>query len=160
MNRRDEQAAAAVLWSMVTREGPFPPSGTGVSTRCWQWIGNLQSEGYPRFKFNGRTYYARRFAWRLKHGKDPKGLYIADRCGNKRCVRHLYSRAPCDNLVEAAQFHRLGERHPNAKLTEQQVKKIRAAAAKGALNRDQARTFNVSRSLISQIVTRTSWRHI
>jgi hypothetical protein len=131
MKKSEElRLASEIFWSLVGRDGPFPPSDTKIKTRCWEWIGSVTKEGYGRFKFNHRTYYARRFAWTLSHG-EPEGVLVIDRCGNRNCVRHLGTRLRTENLVEAALVNRYGAHHANAKLTDQKVRQIRAARAAG-----------------------------
>jgi hypothetical protein len=151
--------ASDLFWSLVDLKGPFPPSHTKIKTRCWEWLGSVTTKGRGRFKFNRRAYYARRFAWTLSHG-DPVGVLVIDRCGNKNCVRHLATRLSTENLVEGAEVSRYGEKHPNAKLTDQKVRKIRAASAAGKTRDELARTFKVSQTAINNVVTRRAWKHV
>jgi hypothetical protein len=54
-----------------------------------------------------------------------------------------------------------GSTHPNAKLSEQQVREIRARHDFGReLQKDLAKEYGVSAMLISRIVRRKSWLHI
>lgn len=53
-----------------------------------------------------------------------------------------------------------GESSPRAKLTEEQVRSIRRAAANGATQAALARCFGVSCATVSSIVLRRSWRHL
>jgi len=53
-----------------------------------------------------------------------------------------------------------GETHPNAKLTEADVRAIREAAAAGESNREIGLRYGVTGSNIYQVVTRKSWAHI
>jgi hypothetical protein len=160
MTKSEElRRASEIFWSLVDRDGQFPPSDTKIKTRCWEWTGSVTKEGYGRFKFNQRTYYARRFAWTISHGK-PKGVLVIDRCGNRNCVRHLGTRLPTENLAEAALVNRYGEQHVNAKLTDQKVRQIRAARAAGTPRAVLARRFNVSLAVISQVANQRSWKHI
>jgi hypothetical protein len=44
MTKDEEQSIAAELfWSLVNRNGPFPPSETKIKTRCWEWIGGVNN---------------------------------------------------------------------------------------------------------------------
>jgi hypothetical protein len=144
---------------MVDRSGPMPPVDTKIKTRCWEWVGGVTKEGYGRFKFNGRHYYARRFAWTISHG-EPEGVLVIDRCGNRNCVRHLRTRLPTENLAEAALVNRYGEQHANAKLTHKKVKQIRAARAVGTSRALLARRFEASTAVISHVANRRTWKHI
>jgi hypothetical protein len=160
MTKSEElRLASEIFWTLVDRDGPFPPSDTKIKTRCWEWIGSVTKEGYGRFKFNQRTYYARRFARTISHG-EPKGVLVIDRCGNRNCVRHLGTRLPTENLAEAALVNRYGEHHANAKLTDQKVRQIRAARAAGTPRAVLARRFKVSPAVISGVANRRTWTHI
>jgi hypothetical protein len=160
MTKEEEQSLAAELfWSQVNRNGPFPPSETKVKTKCWEWLGGVNDEGHGRFRFNRKSYYARRFAWTLKHG-EPVGLLVTNRCGNRKCVRHLRTAFPSENMTKAALLNRQGERHANAKLNDKKVREIRDASAKGKTRAELARKYRVSVATISHVATRRSWNHI
>jgi hypothetical protein len=160
MTKSEElRLASEIFWTLVDRDGPFPPRDTKIKTRCWEWIGSVTKEGYGRFKFNQRTYYARRFAWTLSHG-EPEGVLVIDRCGNRNCVRHLGTRLPTENLAEAALVNRYVEHHANAKLTDQKARQIRAARGAGTPRAVLARRFKVSPAVISGVANRRTWKHI
>jgi hypothetical protein len=160
MTKAEEQSIAADLfWSLVDRNGPFPPSETKIKTRCWEWLGGVNNHGHGRFRFNGRNYYVRRFAWTLKHG-EPAGLLVTDRCGNRLCVRHLKTFSQMEKMMKAGLVNRHGEQHGNAKLNDEKVREIRAASAKGRTREELARRYKVSPVTISQVVTMRSWKHI
>ncbi len=55
---------------------------------------------------------------------------------------------------------RRGEAHPRAKLTEDDVRLIRALSKEGLSQRVIARKFYVSKRAIEAIVTGTGWKHI
>jgi hypothetical protein len=143
MTKSEElRLASEIFWSLVDLTARFlpaiprsrPGAGNGL-------VGSPR--GRPRFKFNHRTYYARRFAWTLSHG-EPEGLLLIDPCGNRNCVRHLGTRLPTENLAEATMVNRYGEQHANAKPTDQKVRQIRAARAAGTPRAVLARRFKVS----------------
>jgi hypothetical protein len=162
LNEDEERSIAKeIFWSLVDRNGPFPPRETKIKTRCWEWIGGMNNEGHGRFRFNRKNYYARRFAWTLRHG-EPKGLLVTYRCGNRQCVRHLrtFPRSENKNMMKAALVNRQGEQHANAKLNEKKVREIRAASAAGKTRAELARKYKVSHAAITHVVTRRSWKHI
>jgi len=53
-----------------------------------------------------------------------------------------------------------GERNPNARLTETDVRRIRSRAASGTPHKDIAREFGVAQSTVSKIVRRGLWGHV
>lgn len=54
-----------------------------------------------------------------------------------------------------------GERHPNAKLTDEAVRILRASIPRGLWNTsDAAKTFGVDASVIREIVSGKAWRHV
>ena len=54
-----------------------------------------------------------------------------------------------------------GEKHPQSKLTENEIRRIRASYYGGNYNqRELAEMFGVKRCTISGIVTRKTWRHV
>lgn len=61
---------------------------------------------------------------------------------------------------EHVRSHHQGEGCYKAKLTEKDVKEIRKRLAKGEYQKDIAADYGVSRSLVGQIKTRDTWKHI
>lgn len=53
-----------------------------------------------------------------------------------------------------------GERHPLAKFTEEDIRRIREAALFGATQRTLASAYGTKQGWISQIVARKVWRHV
>jgi len=51
---------------------------------CWNWLGNLDKNGYGTF---GRHSAAHRYAYELAHGKLPRNILVDHTCHNPRCVR-------------------------------------------------------------------------
>jgi len=74
----------------------------------------------------------------------PKHLFLA---GTSEGAGYKYAKAR-------------GERAGKAKLTEEQVLKIRSASKEGASQVELAGVFKVTRQAIAMIVHRESWKHI
>ena len=55
---------------------------------------------------------------------------------------------------------RRGERNPRAKLTESDVRLIRALGAHGLTQRAIAAKFEVSKRAVEAVLTGQSWRHV
>jgi hypothetical protein len=124
----------------------------------------------------------------MANGPIPDGMWVCHTCDTPPCVRplHLFLGTNRDNSQDALAKGRLnpmlrdgslgrlgqaalrtdpsllrrGERHPNAKLTEQAVQAIRSASAAGATRAELARRFAVSEPLIFAIAKRRVWRHL
>lgn len=59
---------------------------------CLIWTGFVNSKGYGRFSFGGKSIAPHRYAWELQHGKIPAGMVIdhEDHCDPACCnVEHL-----------------------------------------------------------------------
>jgi hypothetical protein len=133
--------------------------------KCMEWTGAISSTGYGIFQFKNKIYSSRRAAYEVKNGKIPKGLFVCHRCGNKKCVnpKHLYAGTAKDNSNDEIEFGLIkkGEKHPNHKLTNENIRNIRELYSKpiygyGLL----AKKFNVSRCTIARIIKKKSWKHI
>jgi hypothetical protein len=53
-----------------------------------------------------------------------------------------------------------GTQHPFSKLTEAEVRAIRAQYAAGAVQRDLAEQFGICQSVVSRIIGRIAWSHV
>ena len=71
-------------------------------TGCWEITAGNNSNGYPRFMFNGDAYQAYRFVWEICHGEIPEGLNVLHKCHNKICVNpfHLNLGTAQDNASD------------------------------------------------------------
>lgn len=135
---------------------PEPNSG------CWLWIGNLfVSGGYGDFKDNGKRVRAHVYSYKIHKGKIPVGKFILHTCDMPCCVNpdHLYAGTPKQNTDDCIRRNRFpsGVKHGMAKLTEDQVRAIRADTR---LHRIIAAEYNLERASIGQIKNRRSWKHI
>lgn len=135
---------------------------------CWLWTaGKLRSGGYGQFELNGNTMRAHRLAWEMTNGPIPKGLLICHRCDNPACVNpaHLFLGTARDNnadcLSKGRRVYAPGEKHPDAKLTEKDVREIRAlAASKQVSLRAMARRYGMAHSSVRNVVIGRTWRHV
>lgn len=156
---------------------------------CWLWSASKDRDGYGWFSIHGQSIAAHRAVWLLTRGELPVGAFVLHRCDVPACVRpdHLFlgdakanaedcvakgrkpvgdrngSRTCPDRLVR-------GEAHPDAKLTDDQVREIRALGAPligrgrgkwpGLSWRDLACRFGVSDVMVKKITMRHNWRHV
>jgi len=128
----------------------------------------------PLANGRGRAVLAHRLAWALAHGTvPPEGEYICHRCDNPPCCNpaHLFAGTPGDNMRDAARKGRTGQQvspsryprgsgHHQAKLTEADVRVLRARVAGGETIKALAREFGVSDTAVGDAVRRRWWRHV
>lgn len=98
------------------------------------------------------------------HGTRPDGYHVAHLNGDQKDNRatNLAWCTPEENEGHK-RVHgtlRMGSRHPAAKLTEADVSEIRQALAGGIQGIELSRQYGVTRSVISQIKKRKTWRHV
>lgn len=98
------------------------------------------------------------------HGPRPEGHVVAHRDGNpsNNAVDNLRWASPAENEEDKLLHGRslLGERHHQAKLTEDQVHEIRSLRESGMSLKAIAEKFPVSVSTIHLIVSGKNWKHI
>ena len=108
---------------------------------------------------------AHRWAYEFFIDYIPTGLWVLHRCDVIRCVypRHLFLGTTDDNMADMVAKGRQqhGEKHHKAKLTEKDVRAIRARYVAGETNQSKlAREYGVYPQLISQIIHRQIWKHL
>ena len=148
------------------------------SDGCWEWMGTKRPFGYgymtrsvlPRSDGRPRNkhFAAHRVSWELHHGPIPEGLQVCHHCDNPGCVRpdHLFLGTARDNVHDKIRKGReryvrhYGEDCVRAKLTEADVREIRARRAAGERPVDIAKDYNVSDEQVSRISQRRSWAHV
>lgn len=128
---------------------------------CWTWTGCRVPRGYGQFyPTTGRMVYAHRFAWMLFGGAIPNKKLVLHHCDSPPCVcpQHLFIGSHKDNLMDAFAKGRhrppiteRGERHPSAKLSDEDVARIRDRLQLGHRQVDIAADFGVTQTRISQI---------
>ena len=135
-----------------------------------------------------RQWSTHRLSYAHFRGPIPDGLLVCHRCDVPACVNpdHLWLGTQSENLLDmsskgrhaaAAKPERVsrgdrhwtraspekrlrGERHGGAKLTESDVREIRASWAADHRIKPLVARFGVSSTLIDNIVRRVSWTHI
>lgn len=138
---------------------------------CWLWAGERFESGYGAFYIEEpkQTVRAHRFAYALWVGSLIDGLFVCHRCDNPLCVnpKHLWQGTAADNAADMVAKNRqaAGERHGRAKLTENDVREIRAALAtqrtRGPNTVMQiARRYGVCRKTVRSIVDGRLWKSV
>ena len=134
----------------------FMPGTPG--TDCWEWTGSRNQAGYGVVRMTDSSFPAHRVSYELFIGPIPEGWCVCHRCDNPPCCNpnHLFVGTKDDNNQD-----KVAKGRNDATLTAEDVTKIRNLYANGdVLQRELAQTFGVSRSNITMIISRKTWRHI
>lgn len=136
---------------------------------CWDWIGSKNAAGYGTLRVGGRgskSVLAHRLSWVLYNGEIPNKLQVLHECDNPICTnpRHLFLGTNAENIADRIKKGRkgsqawinAGERHPNAKLTDEDVRRIRELRSSGSMCKDLAKMYGVIPRHISAICLRTA----
>lgn len=152
------------FWQRVAK----PDVGDG----CWLWLGARSRGGYGLVQVNRQRFQAHRLVLLLRDGTLRMDRYVLHRCDVPGCVNpdHLYSGTAMDNvrdMVERgrAKFFggacgRAGEKHPNRKLHEADVREIRRRVSEGHTFLHIARDIGVSASTVSNVAHFRTWRTV
>ena len=103
-------------------------------------------------KYNQR---AHRIAWEFENGPVPDGMCVCHSCDNPPCCnpKHLFLGSHQDNTQDMMKKGRHNPRGPH-KLTDKEILEIREQAKEGVHQVYLAETYEVSQSMISNIVRR------
>ena len=130
-------------------------------TGCWLWLSVIDDSGYGGFWFIKKWRKAHRVSWELFKGPIPEGLQVLHKCDVRNCVNpeHLFLGTNYDNSRDCFNKHRhaRGSRAGPAKLTEEQVRKIRKDHRSGP---EIAFAYQISNSTVGGIRRREIWRHL
>lgn len=140
------------FWSKVEVRGP---------DECWEWKGPRHPQGYGRTKYGGRTVSAHRLAFMFSVGPIPAEMDVCHRCDNPPCCNpaHLFLGDHAANMADMKTKGRAksgspkGEDHPQAKLSDADVREIRDRYRAGARQGVLASDFGVSQAYISRLVS-------
>ena len=138
-----------LFWSKVDKNG---------AGGCWSWTAYKNPDGYGRYSVNTKMVMAHRHAWTLVNGAIPAGLVVRHKCRGA-CVNpdHLElgtRKQNGEDMIRDGTSTR-GTKHPSCKLTEDQVRQIRARKDEGCVT--LGKEFNISRKTISKILTGKNW---
>jgi len=137
---------------------------------CVEFDGAKHSRGgYGVLRHAGKLVRAHRLAYCQAHGvslAEIDGKSVRHKCDNPPCINpaHLQLGTHTDNMRDMAERGRnrqpKGVRNAKAKLTEQQVRDVRAMLAAGFSQRRVAADFSIDRSVVCRIHTRKIWGHL
>lgn len=161
--------AGIVLHKPDLRERFFCKVETEGHGGCWRWTASYRTTGYGQMRIveGGRASNrgAHQISYELHKGPIPQGMDVCHTCDNRWCVNplHLWAGTRKENVADAAAKKRMlgnrspGEKHHQAKLTEEIVREIRCSPLKGV---ELATKHGVTKTTISDIRNRRSWTHI
>jgi hypothetical protein len=130
---------------------------------CMIWTGFRSKQGYGQCSYRGKRQFAHRVAWQITNGYIPTDHCVCHSCDVPGCVNpaHLFVGTLKENTQDSVKKGRWhppkGINHFKAKLTEEDVRKIRRSS------RSQyklAILYGVSQVCISSIVHRKTWAHV
>jgi len=119
---------------------------------CFEWVGWRNHNGYGVFKTeSNKQMLAHRYAYEVKNGPIPEGKHVLHRCvKHPWCVNadHLELGDPKLNaehrIRDGTQHHLSGSRNVNSKLTDTDIKWIRAWRREGYSLESLAVVFDVA----------------
>ena len=144
------------------------------SQGCWLWNGATNTK-YGVFRVGSlsdgsrQQQYAHR--WSYTHHKGPidNDLFVCHKCDVKLCVNpdHLFLGTNSENIIDAVNkgftigSPRPGSLNGRAVLCESDVLSIRETYVKGVISLAKlSKIYGVSKTQISWILNRKSWKHI
>ena len=150
---------------------------------CWIWTASKRNKGYGAFAYtrDGKMIHdrAHRYSWEIHNRPIPDGLFVLHNCpggDNPACVNpaHLFLGTKAvnnaDTIAKGRYNHsRLkgdqsnyprGEKHPNARLTAEDIIGIRSARAGGESFGSISRRTGLSVGYVFRVVNRKVWEHV
>jgi hypothetical protein len=130
---------------------------------CWNWVGGHFTNGYGKFSVKHKNNRAHRVSYELANGTIPEGLVVRHTCDNRRCVNpaHLITGTHEENMRDMTERERQarGENQGSVKLTEEQVKEIRAIG-NSQRQVDIAEKYGIKQGQVGKILRKVNWKHI
>jgi hypothetical protein len=134
---------------------------------CWLWTACISVSGYGQIWRDGRQVAAQRVGYELAYGPFDPALKVLHRCDVPACVRpdHLFLGTVADNARDMYAKGRFpikrGEEAPRARLTEVQVREIRARYVRGVFGAKRlAKEYGVGPRVIEHVIHRRTWKHV
>lgn len=154
-NHRPQQSLEQAFWRHVA---------CGSDDECWLWQGAIGNHGYGYLHSGGTSHLAHRVSYLIHYGEMPDELCVLHRCDVRSCVNpaHLFLGDRTENANDKVSKGRQtrGSDFPQSRLTDLDVKAIRALSAKGEGYRRIADRFGVARETIRDIVRRRIWKWV
>lgn len=132
-------------------------------TGCWIWSRDCTDFGYGQMSVDGHPRLVHQVSYETFIGPRVVDMLVLHRCDNPPCCNpeHLYLGTAQDNMNDMVARGRdrkaRGEASGTAKLTEQQVREIRAS---DLLLRQLVERYGVSERTIIEVRARRTWKHV
>ena len=135
---------------------------------CWYWMGGSNRAGYGLVRHEGKHTLAHRASYMIHKGPVPNDLFVCHSCDEPSCVNpdHLWLGTHRDNHQDMMNKGRhgyrphLGEANGRSRLTEEQVREIRARREAGEKLLSIATDYGLSDARVSEICLLRTWRHV
>lgn len=147
---RNEAHMIEVIMSRLARVG-----------ECEVYQGTKSRKGYGRIEALGKAHAVHRAVWSWSHGPIPDGMLVCHHCDNPSCVRleHLFLATNDENMADMLRKGRAksrsrlaGERNPQSKTSDTDVRLMREKFAAGATTVALAAEYGLTRGGVWQIV--------
>lgn len=133
-------------------------------SKCWEWIGHKDSDGYGSITFKYKTIKSHRESYKIFNGEIPKNLSVLHRCDNPSCINpdHLFLGNQSDNHKDmvSKKRHGFGERNGMSKLTTAQARKVKNMLKFGFKATEISKKLNLTYSSVQKICKGIRWKHI
>lgn len=117
---------------------------------CWEWQGELNSNGYGRVWRNNKRIMAHRGFYELHRGPIPEGLELDHLCRNKPCVNPAH----LEPVTHAENVRRAARATGSTVLSDEDINFIRGSVL---TQRSLAMRFGVSQSTINKHKRGLTW---
>ncbi len=159
----------------LTRQRLFASICVDDGTECWEWKRDRFTEGYGRLKVQGKAFLAHRVSAHVFLDFDlASPLCVLHKCDNPPCINpeHLFIGTQTDNIRDMIAKGRArsgvalphgfnqGIAHPQARLTDDDVRAIRQMSERGHSLAAIAKRFGITKMHVSNIRRRLAWSHL